>query len=135
MSVGEIAGLIAAIAFAVLVLAIAVPLLRLGKLVGSVETEVLLKQVVPLLGQTQTTVGHVNTNLANAEALTDNAKDISTNAKALTTAFTATLGAPLVKVAAFSYGVRRASSRRTHAELEREIKTARKAQRKGGRRA
>jgi len=126
MSAGDIAGLVAAIAFAVLVLAIAVPLLKLGKLLGSLETEVIRGKVVPLLGQTETTVGHVNVNLANAEALTTNAKDISVNARALSTAFSATLGGPLVKVAAFSYGVRRAASKRDRADLEKDVKAARK---------
>ncbi len=130
MSVGDVAGLVAAIAFAVLVLAIAVPILKLGKLIGSVETEVLLKQVVPMLSSTQETVGHVNANLANAETLTTNAADVSTNVKALATAFSATLGGPLVKVAAFSYGVRKAASKKDKAEIEKEVKAARKAAKK-----
>ncbi len=133
MSVGEIAGLIAAIAFAVLVLAIAVPLIKLGSLLGSVQTEVLIKQIVPLLGRTQTTVEHVNSNLEHAETLTTNAADISTNARALTTAFSATLGAPLVKVAAFSYGVRRAAGIKDREALEKQVKVNRKAARKARR--
>ena len=135
MSVGEIAGLIAAIAFVLLVGAVAVPLLKLGKLIGSLEAEVVRGKVVPMLGETQVTIAHVNTNLANAEALTDNAKDISQNARALTTAFSATLGGPLVKVAAFSYGVRRAASRRDKAAFEKEVKAARKEARQEARRA
>lgn len=127
MSVGEIAGLIAAIAFAVLVLAIAVPLVRLGSLIGSVQTEVVIKQVVPLLGQTQSTVEHVNTNLANAESVTTNAVDISSNVRALITAFSATLGGPLVKIASFTYGVRRAASRHEKEQIAQEVKAQRKA--------
>ena len=127
MSVGDVAGLIAAIAFAVLVLATAVPLLKLGSLIGKLQNDVVLKQVVPLLGQTQATVEHVNTNLANAETLTTNAADITTNARALATAFSATLGGPLVKAAAFSYAVRRAVSKRDKAEVDAEVRSARKA--------
>jgi xanthosine utilization system XapX-like protein len=133
MSVGEIAGLIAAIAFAVLVLAIAVPLIKLGSLLGSVQTEVLIKQIVPLLGRTQTTVEHVNSNLEHAETLTTNAADISTNARALTSAFSATLGGPLVKVAAFSYGVRRAAGVKDREALAKQVKADRKAARKARR--
>ena len=127
MSAGDIAGLIAAIAFAVLVLAVAVPLIKLGSLLRSLQTEVVIKQIVPLLGRTQDTVGHVNSNLENTETLTTNAADISTNARALTTAFSATLGGPLVKVAAFSYGVRRAAGHRDRAAIEKQVKADRKA--------
>ncbi len=134
MSAGDIAGLIAAIAFAVLVLCVAVPLLKLGGLIRSLQTEVVIKQVVPLLGQTQTTVGHVNTNLANAESVTENAAEITTNARALAAAFSATLGGPLVKVASFSYGVRRAAGKRDRDAIVRAAKAQRKAGRKSPRR-
>ena len=39
---------------------------------------------------------------------------MATNASALTSLFAATLGSPLVKVAAFTYGVRSAMSGGTH---------------------
>jgi uncharacterized protein YoxC len=122
MDAGDIAGLIAAIAFAVLVLLVAVPLFKLGSLITSVQTEVVIKQVAPLLGQTQTTVEHVNTNLANAETVTTNAADISTNVRALATAFSATLGGPLVKAAAFSYAVRKAVGKRSTGDAGRAAK-------------
>ena len=49
------------------------------------------------------------------------------NVSALTVLFAATLGSPVVKVAAFSYGVRRAAAKRAAAGVEREIKADRKA--------
>src|SRR5664280_884318 len=49
------------------------------------------------------------------------------NVSALTALFAATLGSPVVKVAAFSYGVRRAAAKRAAAGVEREIKADRKA--------
>lgn len=130
MDLGDVAALVAAGAFGVLVLFIARPLWKLGSLIGKVQNDVVLKQVVPLLGQTQTTVEHVNTNLANAETLTTNAADITTNARALATAFSATLGGPLVKAAAFSYAVRRAVSKRDKAEVDAQVRSARKAAKK-----
>ncbi len=62
MSVGDVAGLIAAIAFVLLVGLLAIPLLKLGKvldearrLVGSVTDE-----TVPLINEVTTTVGLTN---------------------------------------------------------------------------
>src|SRR5664279_589006 len=49
------------------------------------------------------------------------------NVSALTVLFAATLGSPVVKVAAFSYGGRRAAAKRAAAGVEREIKADRKA--------
>jgi len=135
MSAGDIAGLIAAIAFGILVLIIAVPLFKLSSLITSLQTEVVIKQIAPLLQQTQTTVEHVNTNLANAETVTTNAADVTTNVRALATAFSATLGGPLVKVAAFSYAVRRAVGRRNAEAAERDAKAARRAARHASRRS
>ncbi len=130
MSAGDIAGLVVASAGAIFLLSLIVPVLRLARILSAVENEVVRGKLVPILGEAQTSVAHVNVNLENAEALTTNARDITTNAKALSGVFAATLGSPLVKVAAFSYGVRRAASKRDRADLEREIKTARRARRK-----
>jgi hypothetical protein len=46
------------------------------------------------------------------DAITSNVQQVTTNVSALTSLFAATLGSPLVKVAAFSYGVRQAMSGR-----------------------
>lgn len=129
MTVGQIAGLIAAIAFVLLVGVLAVPLVKLGRLFASLEREVVRGQVVPLLGQTNETVGHVNSELVRVDAVTANVQSITTNVSALTSLFAATLGGPVVKVAAFSYGVRRAASKRSQADLERTVKAVRKAER------
>jgi hypothetical protein len=44
--------------------------------------------------------------------------------------FAATLGSPIVKVAAFSYGVRRAASKKQHGEIEKRVKAEMKASKK-----
>ena len=49
---------------------------------------------------------------------------ISNNASSLVALFGATLGGPLIKVAAFSYGVRHAAAGRNKAEVEKRVKTA-----------
>ena len=140
MSVGDVAGLIAAIAFVLLVGLLAIPLLKLGKvldearrLVGTVTDE-----TVPLIHEVTTTVGLTNHQLERVDAITSNVQQVTTNVSALSSLFAATLGGPVVKVAAFSYGVRRALSERRHSEtkkrVEDQIKADRKTERKAGRR-
>ena len=112
MSAGEIAGLIAAVAFVALVAASAVPLLKLGRVLDETRTLVrdVGEQTVPLLREVTTTVSATNGQLVRVDAITSNVQQATSNISALSGLFAATLGGPLVKVAAFSYGVRRALS-------------------------
>jgi uncharacterized protein YoxC len=112
MSVGEIAGLIAAVAFVALVALTAVPLLKLGRVLEEVRLAVrdIGHESVPIL-----TVRATNDELVKLSVVTDdvakasrNATVVTENAAQMTNLFSATLGGPLVKTAAFSYGVRKA---------------------------
>ena len=136
MSVGDVAGLIAAIAFVLLVGLLAIPLLKLGKvldearrLVGSVTDE-----TVPLINEVTTTVGLTNHQLERVDSITANVQQVTTNVSALTSLFAATVGSPVIKVAAFTYGVRRAMGDRRHADVEKRVKSEMKAERKTARR-
>jgi uncharacterized protein YoxC len=135
MSVGDVAGLIAAIAFVLLVGLLAVPLLKLGKvldearrLVGTVTDE-----TTPLINEVTTTVGLTNHQLERVDTITAGVQQVTTNVSALTSLFAATLGSPVVKIAAFSYGVRRAMSDRRRADVEKRVRTEVKAEKKDGR--
>ncbi len=111
MSAGDIAGLIAAGALVLLVVLVAVPLLKLGRTLD--ETTLTIRQAreqsAPILSQASTTVAHVNSNLERVDDITGNAANVSSNVAALTSVIAATLGSPLIKVAAFSYGGRTAT--------------------------
>ncbi len=105
------------IALAVLALSVAYLVIRLGGLIGKAgeileETRVGVKGLadgsVPLLGEVTATVSTTNEQLARVDTVTTNLASMSANASALTSLFAATLGGPLVRVAAFSYGVRSA---------------------------
>jgi len=110
VTAGEIAGLIAAGAFVVLVLLLAVPLLKLGRTLD--EATVAIRKAheegAPLLDDAQTTLHQVNTQLERVDGITANARTVTSNVSVLTSLFTATLGGPLVRAAAFSYGLSRA---------------------------
>jgi predicted PurR-regulated permease PerM len=136
MSAGEIAGLIAACGFVLLVGIVAVPLLKLGQVLGETTTLVssVTDQTVPLLSEVTVSVTHVNNELERVDAITANAQEITNNVSALTSVFAATLGGPLVKVAAFSYGVRRAMNARRKGDIERRVRQEMRAERRSRRR-
>ena len=117
MSGGKIAGLIAAVAFVALVALTAVPLLKLGRVLEEVRLAVrdIGHESVPILTELQGTVRATNDELGKLSTVTEdaakvsrNATVVSENAAQMTQLFSATLGGPLVKTAAFSYGIRKA---------------------------
>ena len=110
VSVGDIAGVIAALAFAYLVVRLGGLLGKAGKVLDETRIGVrgISEQTVPLLSQVTDTVASTNEQIVRLDTITENVSSMSTNVNALTSLFAATLGSPLVKVAAFSYGVRSA---------------------------
>ncbi len=149
MNPGEIAGLIAAGAFLMLVLVLAVPILKLGRTVDAATRAIneVTDRTGPLLGNVNTTVENVNTTLgqvqvsldgvnlqlAKVDTMTEHAQNVTANVANLVTVVSAAAANPLVKVASFGYGLRKAAAARRHAEDEREVRTEIKRRRKAGR--
>lgn len=133
MSAGEIAGLIAAVAFVLLVGFIAIPLIKLGRTLD--ETSRLVRGVtdgtMPLLGEVTTTVTTANAQLERVDAITSSAQTVTTNAAALSSLVAATVGGPLVRVAAFTYGVRKALTARRSAGIQKQVKSQLRSTRRG----
>lgn len=115
MSGGDIAGLIAAGVFAVLVALLAIPVWKLGKVLDELRLAIrsVSEETKPLIEEVASTVSTTHQQLKNVDGITANVSDASANLSALSSLFAATLGAPLIKVAAFSYGVRTALAGRT----------------------
>lgn len=135
VNVGDVVGLVFAIAFAVLVLALCFLLVRLTRVVDETKklVEGITDKTVPLLGEVTGTVTHVNDELVRVDSITANVQSITGNVSALTSLFAATLGSPVVKVAAFSYGVRRAAGKRAAADVQKRVKAEMKAEKKAAR--
>ena len=133
MTPTQIAALIAAGAFVLLVVLLAIPLIKLGRTLDEATTAIRKthENSDPLFTGANSTITHVNTQLERVDGITANAKTISGNASALSSLFTATLGGPLVKAAAFSYGVNKALRSRRKRKQEPAGKHFRKH--KGGR--
>ena len=110
MSPEQIAMLVAAGAFVLLVLLLVVPLLKLGRALD--EATIAIRKSHQnndqLFAQANTTLTHVNVQLERVDGITANARAVTSNVSALTSMFTAVLGGPLVKLAALSYGVSKA---------------------------
>src|SRR3954466_4061255 len=149
MDAGEIAGLIAAGAFLMLVIVLAVPILKLRHTVDAATRAIndLTDRTGPLLGNVTETVGNVNTalgqvqvsldgvnvQLAKVDTITGHAENVSANIANLITVVSAAAANPLVKVASFGYGLRKATAVRRHAEEEREVRAVLTSQRKARR--
>ena len=128
MSGGEIAALIAAIAFVLLVLLLAIPLLKLGRTLDEATLAVRKTHdgVGPLLAQAQQTMDSVNAQLVQVESIAANVNAMTTNVAAMTSVVSSTLGSPMIKAAAFTYGVRKTVADRRDAEA---VKSARRKRR------
>jgi uncharacterized protein YoxC len=149
VTAGGIAALIAAGAFLMLVIIVAVPVLRLrhtvdeatravrevadrtGPMLTSVNTSI--DNVNVALGQMHTTLDGVNLQLTRVDTITDNVAHVSANVANLSTVVSAAAANPLVKVAAFGYGVRKAAANRRRANDEADVRREMKERRKAAR--
>jgi uncharacterized protein YoxC len=124
ISIGQLAALIAAIGFALLMLALCYVVLKLAKTVDETSRLVagISDKTVPLLGEVTTSVTHVNQELTRVDAITANVQSMTGNVSALTSLFAATLGSPVIKVAAFSYGVRSVATKRHEKDVNKRVR-------------
>ena len=108
MSGGDIAGVIAASGFVLLVLFLAVPLIKLGGLLDEARSSIrqISQEATPLLTELTETVQETNKQLAKVDVITTNAAEVTNNVSSLVALFTSTLGSPLVKLAGLSSGLR-----------------------------
>jgi uncharacterized protein YoxC len=151
MDAGEIAGLIAAGAFLMLVVVLAFPILKLRKTVDAATRAIndlndrtgpllgnmnqTIEGVNTALGQVQVSLDGVNVQLAKVDTMTSHAQNVTASVANLATVVSAAAANPLIKVASFGYGLRKATSARRHAEEEREVRTTLKQRRKAARAA
>ena len=158
MSGGEIAALVAAGAFAMLVLVLAVPILRLRRTVDAATRAIneLSERTAPLLGnvnsavegvnatldQVHTSLDGVNLQLERLDTITGHAQTVSANVANLSTVVASAASSPIVRVASLSYGVRKALANRRRGDEEQRVRATikeqhaeRRSERKAARRA
>jgi hypothetical protein len=105
-----VAGILVAVFWAILVSFLAVALVRLAQTLKATTKLVadVTDQAVPLLAEASTAVRSAQTQIDRVDAIATDVQEVTSNASALSTTVASTFGGPLVKVAAFGYGVRRA---------------------------
>lgn len=140
MSGGQIAALIAAGAFLLLVLLLAVPIIKLGRTVDATTRAVnqVADRVDPILADTHNTVLQLNASLAGVnqqlekvDTLTDHVSSITGNVSAVTSLVSAAVASPLVKAASFAYGLRKAVKGRRKSDEDKAVRAKVKAARGG----
>lgn len=133
MSGGAVAALIAAGAFVLLVLLLAVPLLKLGRTLDEATLAVRKTHdgVGPLLAEAQQTMQSVNQQLVQLEGIATNVNAMTTNVAAMTSVVSSTLGSPMIKAAAFTYGVRKTVAERRDADAVKSARRKRRGDKRG----
>ncbi|MDJ0335207.1 DUF948 domain-containing protein [Salinibacterium sp. G-O1] len=110
MTGGDIAGLIAAGVFAILVGFLAIPLIKLGRVFD--ETSAAIREasenITPLLEEATTTISETNKQIARVDSITSSVDEATKNLSSLVALFAASVGRPMIKIAGFSAGVRAA---------------------------
>ncbi|MFD9813607.1 DUF948 domain-containing protein [Streptomyces sp. NPDC059080] len=123
MTGGEVAGILVAVFWAILVSFLALVLVRLAQTLKATTKMVaeVSDQAVPLLADASATVRSAHTQLARVDAIASDVQEVTANASALSSTVSSAFGGPLVKVAAFGYGVRRAIGKKGVLEPERTV--------------
>lgn len=114
MSGGEIAGIVLAASALLFVLFLGVPLVKLGKLIDETSNTVKTfnKEFEPLLAETKITLAEANKQLKRIDKITEDVEQVTENFNSLVAVFTASVGAPLTKMAGVLQGVVRTLGKR-----------------------
>lgn len=101
MSGTELAAIIAASGFVLLVLFLAIPLLKLGRLIDR-SSDTLIKvteEIVPLVGEMTITLEETNRQLKKVDGITTDVASVTTNLSSLVAVLTSSVGGSLAKIA------------------------------------
>jgi uncharacterized protein YoxC len=112
-SLGGVAAIFAAVAWAILALGLFVVMLQVFRVLESTKTIIddIRRSTVPLLGEVRTTVTSVNKELQRVDGVMESAGKIAKSAERVTTMVEHAVASPLVKIAAFGAGASRALRR------------------------
>jgi uncharacterized protein YoxC len=110
LTAGEVAGLIVAMAWAILVCFMAVVLVKLARLLTETTKMVseLSDRVVPLLEDAAVAVSQTNRQLVAVEAIALDVKQVSGHVAKVSNITQSLVTGPLIKVAALGHGIRQA---------------------------
>jgi hypothetical protein len=112
-SLGGVAAIIVAAFWALLVLALALVMINVFRVLESTKMLIdgIRQETVPLLGEVTTTVSGVNKELDRVDGLLESAGNMAKTAERITSVVEQTVSSPLIKIAAFGAGAARALRR------------------------
>jgi uncharacterized protein YoxC len=121
LTAGEVAGLIAATGWTVLVCVLVMVLVKLARLLNETTKAVseLNARLTPLLDDMSVTVNETNRRLVAVEAIARDVKQVSGHAAKLSAVTQTIFTGPLIRISALGYGVRRAIEARRPRRVER----------------
>ncbi|MFC4060391.1 DUF948 domain-containing protein [Planomonospora corallina] len=130
LTAGEVAGLIVAVAWVVLVCFLAMVLLKLSRLLTETTKMVseLSERAVPLLEDAAVTVTETNRQLVAVEAVVRDVKQISGHVARVSNVTQVLVTGPMIKVAALGHGLYRAIGARVPAGSRSRRLTARQVE-------
>jgi hypothetical protein len=133
LSGGQVAVVIVAVFWAILMAFLAAILIYLASVLRQTSrlVETMTRETVPLLEEAAATIAATQAQLGRVDEVTTDVRNLAANASALTELTAATVARPMVRVAAFGYGVRRALSPARRLDLERRVRAEVRAQRSG----
>ncbi len=110
MSIGEWAAIIAAVAWAVLVLVLIVVSVGMSRVLDTTRTliEGIRQETVPLLGEVRTSVTTMNQNLEHSDDLLVSVGNIARVVERISGLVDQFVSTPLIKAISYSYGAQRA---------------------------
>jgi uncharacterized protein YoxC len=113
MSVGQVSGLIAAIAFGLMAVFTAWLLVKLVNTMGIMNQflDDIRAETVPLISRFQTTMDHVNTELGRVDGILTSVESISQTANSATKVVQEVVTSPIVKVIGIGAGAGKAYSK------------------------
>jgi uncharacterized protein YoxC len=113
MSVGQVSGLIAAIAFGLMAVFTAWLLVKLVKTMGIMNQflDDIRVETVPLISRFQTTMDHVNTELGRVDGILNALESMSQKANSATKVVQEVVTSPIVKVIGVGAGAGKAYSK------------------------
>jgi len=107
---GDVAAMICAVSFALLMLAAVVVVLKLARTM-SITNHILddiRRESIPLIGKLQTTMDHVNNEMGYIDGILKSSEKLAARANAATKAAQKLVTSPLVRVLSLGLGIKRA---------------------------
>jgi uncharacterized protein YoxC len=107
---GNVAALVCAISFALLMLALVIVVLKLARTMAITNgiLDDIRKETLPLMGRVQTTMDHINNEMGYVDGVLKSAEKLAARANNMTQTAQSLITSPLVRVLSLGLGVQRA---------------------------